>query len=170
MLKLKKIWIFLLGIIAVFWFNFHYAQGLDTRDHNKNNFSQEIIRNTDPKINEEEIAKQDPTWQWIKVMWDKSKWILHLPQSDNYETELWYLLALIQIAVNWILWMLAFIALVYMLYCWFLVLSSWSDDKTASKWKDWIKSAVIAIAWIWIAWLIVSAMIWFIQLITNTNR
>ena len=170
MLKLKKIWIVLLGIMISFWFNFQYTQGLDTRDHDRSQFSQEKIRPADPTVDEEEIAQKDPTWQWIEVMWYKSKWIIHLPKADNYETELWYFLALIQIAVNWILWMLAFIALIYMLYCWFLVLSSWSDDKAAWKWKDWIKTAVIAIAWIWIAWLIVSAMIRFIQLITNTNR
>ena len=96
-------------------------------------------------------------------MWDKSVWILHLPQPDTYETKLWYTLALIQIAVNWILGMLAVVSLVYILYCWFLVLSSWSEDKNASKWKSWIKNAAIAIAWIGLSWLIISAMIWFIN-------
>jgi len=50
-----------------------------------------------------------------------------------------------------------------------LVLTSWSDDKNAEKWKKWIKTAIIAIAWIGLAWLIVSAMIWFIHIITDTK-
>ena len=62
-----------------------------------------------------------------------------------------------------------FIALIYMLYCWFLVISSWSDDKNASKGKKWIKTAAIAIAWVWLAWLIISVMIRFIGVITKSN-
>jgi len=102
-------------------------------------------------------------------MWEKSKWILHLPQADEYKTELWYALALVKIAVNRILWMLAFVALIYMLYCWYLILSSWSDEKSAEKWKKWIKTAAIAIAWIGLAWLIISAMIWFIKVLTESD-
>lgn len=169
MLKFKKIWLVLLGIIVFFWINLQYTQWLSTRDHPNTRFSTELERDSDPKVGNELIDEKDPTWEWSKAMWDKSLWILHLPQASNYETELWYLLALIKITINWILWMLAFIVLIYLLYCGFQILSAWEDDKGVSTWRKWIKNAAIAIAWIWLAWLIISAMIWFIQLVSNAE-
>lgn len=105
--------------------------------------------------------------EWWATFSNKLEWILHLPQKDDYTTSLGYITSLIQISINWLLWILAFIALVYMLYCGFLVFSSGSDDKNASKGKKWISTAAIALAWIGISWLIISAMIRFINLISN---
>jgi hypothetical protein len=172
MLKLKKIWLFILGIMIIFGLNFQYTRWLpdwDSRDHKNNDWSQWKDRDSTPSVDEEDISETDPIWSWSYVMWEKSKWILHLPQADEYKTELWYALALVKIAVNRILWMLAFVALIYMLYCGYLILSSWSDDKNAWKGKQWIKTAAIVIAWIGLSWLIISAMIWFINVITKAN-
>ena len=173
MQKLKKIWLFLLGIMVIFWFNLQFTQWLwdwYPRDHhNEHQWAQWTGRDSTPSVDEEEISETDPIWSWSYVIWKKSKWILHLPQASEYKTELWYALALIKIAVNWILWMLAFIAVIYTLYCWSLILSSWSDDKSAEKWKKWIKSAAIAIAWIGLAWLIISAMIRFIKVLSEAD-
>ena len=167
MLNLKKIWLSLLGIIVVFWFNFQFVHWLPTRDSPKSSYWQGDERPTNPAIAETWIDDANPTKQWIKLMWDKTLWILHLPKANNYETELWYLLALIKIAVNWILWILAFVVLIYLLYCGFQVLSAWEDDKGVSAWIKWIKKAAITIAGIWLAWLIISAMIWFILLVAE---
>lgn len=93
---------------------------------------------------------------------EKLQWILHLPIKEEYENSLSYVITLIQIAINWIVWMLSTVALVYMLYCGFLVFTSWSDDKNATKGKKWLSTAAIALAWIWISRLIISAMIRFI--------
>ena len=173
MIKFKNVWLFLLGIIITFGLNFQLTYWLPCleRDHcgGNDNFSQEQIRPSTPKMSGEAISDTDPIWSGSKVMWDKSVWIIHLPQVTDYNTELWYFLALIKIAVNRILGILAFIALIYMLYCWFLVLSSWSDDKNASNGKKWIKTAAVAIAWIWLAWLIISVMIWFIKVVSKAN-
>ncbi len=173
MRKFGKIWLFLLGTIMIFWLNFQYVQwaGLSTRDHydNSKTWSQWEERFSTWKVGNEYISSADPIWSWSSLMSKKSTWILHLPQRTNYEWELWYLLAIIQIAVNWILGILASVVLVYTLYCWFLILSSWSDDKNVSKGKKWIKTAAIAIAWIWLAWLIISVMIWFIRVVTDSD-
>ena len=164
---------FLFGIILVLWFNFQFTNWLPCleRGHCKEgwSFSQEDYRPSTPKMSGDEISGEDPIWSGSKIMWDKSVWIIHLPSVTDYNTELWYFLALIKIAINWILGILASVALVYMLYCWFLVLSSWSDDKNVSKGKKWIRTAAVAIAWIWLAWLIISAMIWFIRVITKAS-
>lgn len=121
---------------------------------------------SDPIINEEDIREIE---QWSKTFTDRLQWILHLPQKNEYQTSLWYVLSLTQIVVNWLLWILSFVALVYMLYCGFLVFSSWSDDKNASKGKKWITTAAIALAWIGLSWLIISVMIWFISNISASK-
>ena len=160
---------FMFCVVALLGFNYQYAQWLNTRDHDGTFWTQGDERPSNWIIDGTWVDDENSISQSTKITSDKSIWILHLPRSDDYDTRLWYLLAIIQIAVNWILWILAFIALIYMLYNWFLVLSAWSDDKNVSKWKKWVKTAAIAIIWIWIARLIVSAMIWFIRVITVSN-
>ena len=168
MLKLKKIGIFLLCCILISGPCFHYTWWLQ-QEEDPHRYSKSSEKKSDPKVDNEDISKTDPIWQWSHKIWSKSHWILQLPHTEDYDSELWYFLALVKIAVNWILWILAFIALVYMLYCGYLVLSSWSDDKNAWKGKQWIKTAAIVIAWIGLSWLIISAMIWFINVITKAN-
>lgn len=126
------------------------------------------VINHNPTVDNKIITGSDSIWQWIDDTAEKSPTILQIPKSSDYNSSLWYILAIIQIAVNWILGILAFIALIYLLYCWFLVLSSWSNDKNASKWTSWIKTTVIAIVWIGLAWLVISAMIWLINYVTVT--
>jgi len=165
MLKIKKIWLLLLWIMLIFEFNFQYAQWLRTgpRDHDNQQRSQNKDRTSIWKIGDEEISGIDDIWSWSKAIADKSLWIINLPQSTDYENELWYVIALVQIAVNRTLWILSFVTLVYLLYNWFLILTSWSDSKNAEKWKKGISSAAIALAWIAISRLIISIMIRLIK-------
>ena len=167
MIKLKKICLSLLTIMIIFSFNSQYARWLPTRDHYQNTYSQSALRPSDWTIDGTPISSSDPIWWWTKYMGEKSVWIINLPQVSDYDSELWYTLALIQILVNWTLWMIAFVALIYMIYNWFLFISSGSDSKRASKWKKWIGTAAIAIAWIAISWLIISIMIWLITGLTT---
>jgi len=115
-----------------------------------------------PTVSNEEV---EDIGGWSKAASDKVLWIIKVPQPDNYSTSLSYVMALIQIAINWVLWLLSFVALIYMLYCGFLVFSSGSDDKNAQKGRKWIKTAAIALAWIGLSRLIISAIIWIINLI-----
>ena len=74
------------------------------------------------------------------------------------------LLDTIKSTINWILGILATVALTICMYAWFKMLTSWSD----SKWYDagWktLKNAALWLAIIWLSWLIVSAIIRFIKL------
>lgn len=167
MLKFKKIWLFLFICIIAFWIKCGYTEWLASLGTPRNtNISQDW--DSTPNIDNQEIS-DNAIWKWTTRIWNKSAWIIHLPQPEEYETKLNYTLALIKIIINRTLWILATVALVYMLYSWFLVLSSWSDDKNVSKWKKWISTAAIAIVWIGISWLIISAMIRFINVITKAN-
>ena len=156
---IKKSWICLFGIIISFILNFGYC--LPILWWARPQFSWDST----PIVDDKEIIRID---QWPQTFSDKLEWILHLPEKSEYSTSLWYVSSLIQILVNWLLGILAFIALVYMIYCGFLVFSSGSDDKNASKGKKWISTAAIALTGIGLSWLIISAMIRFIQRISTT--
>lgn len=106
-----------------------------------------------------------PWWEWTFL--NKISWLITIPKSDDYTTNLWYAMALIKITVNRLLWILATIALIYLLYCGFLIFSSGSWDSGTKKGKAWIKTAIIALAWISLSWLIVSFMIRFIERVGN---
>ena len=129
---------------------------------------QKYIRNDQAPVTVggENINWEDkPIQAWTKFLWDKLNGILNnLAFPDNYDTSLWRAMALIQTTINRLLGMLAFIALIYMIYCWARVFAAWADDTNAKKWKKWITTSAIALAWIWLSWLIISAMIWFIKL------
>ena len=153
----KKFWLLLACLFAIFGISFsQWLRSPSTSWGQTHGNSTGIVDNT--TISE--------TWsisQWSNIFSNRLEWIIHIPQSDEYSTSLWYVIALIQIAINRLLWMLAFVALVYMLYNWFLVLTSGSDSKTADKWKKWISTAAIALAWIGLSWLIISAILWLIN-------
>ncbi len=164
MQKFKKIWLFLLGIILPICINFLYNPCLwELSDWNP------IIPNMKTEstttIDEQETIEIS---QWSHRISRKIKWILRLPEPENYTTWLWYVTTLIQIAINRLLSLLGFIALVYMIYCGFLILSSWNNDTNASKGKKGISTAALALAWIGLSRLIVSAIIRLIKALSNS--
>lgn len=126
---------------------------------------------TDPTLTDPdgEVKEMKTIAGWTDYETNKLQWILQFPERTDYATPLWYALSLIKVSVNWILGILATVALIYMLYSWFLILSSWADDKNAKKGRKWISTAAIALAWLWLAWIFVSAMIWFITLMTEAD-
>jgi len=67
--------------------------------------------------------------------------------------------------INYALWMLTLIALVYLIYHGFLILTASGDDTQYKKGLAGIKYAAIAIAGIGASWLIISAIFWLIALI-----
>ena len=87
---------------------------------------------------------------WIGVPWTNQK------QDDS-------LVHTIQTAINWVLWMLSFVALVLCLYAWFKMLTSWWDSKKYDAWLNILKNAAIWLAVIALSWLIVSLIFWIIN-------
>jgi len=67
--------------------------------------------------------------------------------------------------INYALWMLSLIALVYLIYHGFLIVTAAGDDTQYKKWLSWVKYAAIAIAGIGASWFIVSAIFWLLALI-----
>lgn len=68
--------------------------------------------------------------------------------------------------INYALGLLALIALVYLLYHGFLMVSSAGDEEQYGKWFQWLKYAAIALAGIGVSRFVVSLIFYLIQLIT----
>lgn len=157
MLKFKKIILSL--FIAVPILTLSFGEGLKTWPK-----QWAFWWESTPIVGGETVSDIDKWSYWFA--W-KLKWILHLTPRQNYTTSLNYVMDMIQIAINWLLWMLAFIALAYMIYCGFLVFSSWSDNKNATKGKKWIWTAAIALTGIGVSWLIISMILRLIEYVTT---
>ena len=68
--------------------------------------------------------------------------------------------------INWALWMLAFVALIVVLYGWFQMVTAAGDDAKFKSGKAALKKAAIWILWIGLSWLFVSFIFWFVDLIS----
>ena len=159
----KKILPLLVSSLLIFSINFSTWSGLPGGSTTPYERTVDVI----PPTVDEELAEDIDSGS--KMLSDKVLWIITVPKPDDYGTSLSYILALVQVSINWALWLLSFVALIYMLYCGFLVFSSGSEDKNAQKGKKWIKTAVIALAWIGLSRLIISAMIWLITNVAWSN-
>ncbi len=76
---------------------------------------------------------------------------------------------IIKNAINYALWMLTLIALVYLIYHGFLIVTAAGDDTQYKKWIAGAKYAAIAIVGIWASRLIVSMIFWLLALIITPN-
>jgi len=64
--------------------------------------------------------------------------------------------------LNYVLWLIGLVAMLYLLYHGFLALTAWSDDDQRKKWIAGIKYAAIAIVWLAVAWFIISLILFVI--------
>lgn len=75
-----------------------------------------------------------------------------------------WLVAIVKWVINWTLGILAFIALIVLLYGWFLmVTAAWESDRY-DKWFTILKQAAVWLVLIGVAWFIVSIVFWLINL------
>ena len=77
------------------------------------------------------------------------------------------LLTTLKTTINWLLWILATIALAICIWAWFIMVTSGGDEKKYSKWLTILKYAAIWLVIVWLSWLIVSVIFWFIKLQSN---
>jgi len=64
--------------------------------------------------------------------------------------------------INYALWILSLIALIYMIYHGIIILTAAGDDAKYKQGMKGIKFAAIALIWIWFSWIIVSSIFWLI--------
>ena len=117
-------------------------------------------------------ADQDPSLQGGG--WDYGKWAN--PAAD--ENLVWAgqkltgsaILDTIKNAINWILGILATIALVICLYGWFKMVTAAGDEKKYGEWLKVLKYAAIGLAIIGLSWMIVSVVFWFVGTLSWKNQ
>lgn len=73
-------------------------------------------------------------------------------------------------AINWVLGILATIALVICLYGGFLMVTAAGDEKKYQKWIGVLKYAAIGLAIIGLSWMIVSVIFWFVGTLSGNNQ
>ena len=95
------------------------------------------------------------TYTYARWFWDISRvhWT-RVPWTDEYQEDT--LLHTIRVAINRVLWILSFIALVLCLYAWFRMMTSWWDSKQYGAAFSILKNAAIWLAIIALSRLIVS--------------
>lgn len=73
-------------------------------------------------------------------------------------------------AINWIMWILATIALVICLFGWFKMITAGGDEKKYGDWLKVLKQAAIWLAIVWLSWMIVSIIFWFVGTLWWNNQ
>jgi hypothetical protein len=108
---------------------------------------------------EEVIRTNDldsPIRQWVS---DLSKWVDNIiysgPITDSASAQQ-QSLAFASNLINYFLSLVSFIALVYLIYHWYLMVTAAWDKSQFEKWQKWLKYATIAIAWIFLSWFVIS--------------
>ncbi len=87
----------------------------------------------------------------VNVIWSDS-W-----QKDAFINVVrWY--------ANWILWVLWLIALIFVMYGWFLMVTSAWDEEKYKKWSTILRHWIVWLILIGTAWFIVSIVFWLINL------
>lgn len=77
------------------------------------------------------------------------------------------LLDVVKRFINYVLGLLAFIALVILLYGWFTMITAAGSDDGYKKWFTILKNAALWLAFIAVAWLVVSLIFFVLGLVTT---
>jgi hypothetical protein len=73
----------------------------------------------------------------------------------------------IKLAINRVLWLLALIALIVLIYTGVMMLINARDSKKVEEWYGVVRNVAIALVFIWVSWLIVSFIFWAIGVFTG---
>lgn len=151
--------------ILLIWNSFWYFYRWNINTIYNNNEWQAI--NTELWQNE---TIWDPLRQWAYNIIHASndeyivEWIVKEDNPIETHVEaMWDTIQIIRNAVNRALWMLALVALVYILIQWFIILTAAGDDNKQKKWLAGIKRAWLAIIWIGLSRFIVTLIFWIIR-------
>jgi len=87
--------------------------------------------------------------------------------ADAWATDWWQEDALVNVIkwwINWVLGILALIALIVLLWGGFLMVTAAGNEDRYSKWWTILKQAAIGLLLIGIAWFIISIIFWLVNL------
>ncbi len=133
-----------------------------------------LTKDVDDVINTDNI--DDPLRDWAFMVIsnentaedsDENKTINWVLKNDSQIKNFWEakktVLDVIKQFVNYFIYLLSFVALVYLLYHGFIMLTA-KDDTKYNEWMKWIKYAWIALAGIWLSYFIVSFIFYLVRI------
>lgn len=88
---------------------------------------------------------------------------------DRYDDGQLRTLQLIKNIINYALWFLAFIAVIYVIYHWFQVVIAGDDEEKYKQALKSLKTWFLAIGGISLSWFVVTAIFYVISLVTNAD-
>jgi hypothetical protein len=107
-------------------------------------------------------------WWTIGISWTSLPWTEDITSgSQTTAASDWLVVDVIQRAINRLLGILAFIALLILLYAGFLMLTAAGDDEKYNKWFTILKQVALWLAFIGLAWLVVSMIFYLINWVTT---
>lgn len=174
----KNIWMVwkyskILACCIVFVFGFFFFMNVSNAQiiYPNDGFSDYVNKDSSDVVDTTNIVDPIRDWAWNIIESGSSKvdWIIGSDTKiKNHDDALKRWLSLVQNVMNWAIGLLWFVALVYLLYHGFLVLTgAWDEEKTKKWWKG-LKIAATAIVWIWLSWLFVSFIFWLIEILAGT--
>ena len=114
----------------------------------------------------------DPLRQWAYKIIDADYsdtisdqeliWVINPWLINNHDTAMNSTMQIIKNLINYALGLLSLIALIYLIYHGFLMLTAAGDDTQYKTGFKWLKFAVIALVWVWLSRLVVSFIFWII--------
>jgi hypothetical protein len=163
-MKIKLIW-----LILIFWFiNNVFALQIPWWDN--------IILNENPNQVLDTNGINDPIRDWAyKIVnaedgKNKLEWIVSVDnQIWAHEMAKNKTLNLVKNIINYFLWLLALITLIYLIYHWVLILTAAWDDAQYKTWIKSVKYAVIALWGIWLSRFIISFVFRLLNLVVVTK-
>lgn len=103
--------------------------------------------------------------EWADDIWSDLSGVAYEDIEDSEQAQS-STVDYITVIVNYFLWILSLVALVYLLYHGFLMVTAAWDDEKYKKWWAWIKYATIALIWIGVSWFFISLLIYLVEATT----
>lgn len=168
-MKIKFIWFIMIVLIANFtvitfwqWLQLWSDETILNKDSDN---TLNVDNNNNPITN--------PIREWVykiidadstnTISTDELKWLSNPWMISTHNVALNKTMSIIKSVVNYAISMVSLVALVFLIYHWFLMVTAAWDDAQFKKWNKWIKTAIIAIAGIWLSWLFVSLIFYIIE-------
>ena len=105
----------------------------------------------------------DPLRQWATSIWSQTEWIINQQPITDFGSAMDQTLLLVQNALNYLLWFLATIALIYLIYHGVPILLSPTDASKVDEAKKAVTRAIYALGGIAFSWLFVSIVFWVLE-------
>jgi len=160
---MKRLYITIIATMCLFWWTSSLAiqvPGPDSEIYNQN------ITNIIDTNNIE-----NPIREWIYMVindgeWEQDvKWVLDIGEIETHAEAKSSVLNIIKNIINYALAMVSLVALVYLIYHGFLMVTAAWNDEQFKKGLKWIKYATIALIGIGVSRFVISFVFYIIRLI-----